>query len=569
MPQRKTFPILPSPCVKTNFKKAALGLLLLGALFLHGCSTPPKPVQKVTPKAVATPLVIQEVAPPTASELEQMAREAIKTQNYVALADLSHQLWQMAEDPEDRRAIVWQTWQAFLRAPAPMLLQLRQPILQEEIPSENEEETPDASLAAEWAQLAWQWKSAQGVYRLSNVENEIALSSDPDFFSTLTPFLKSQLLEPQYRRQVAVFLPLSGKYRPLTEQIRNGLIKNVLTNHPELTLVFYDTQETPNMQELLVQAKEEGADLFIGPLRKANLNQMAQITDPTVSQLIALNQIEAPTTFTQFGFSALSESVQIESQLCQQGYRHLGILSSQSTGNMRLSQTLAYQWRNQLLHHAAFKSYPTRRPNLRHALGSLINETQSQARKANLQWLLQEQLTFLPRTRKDLEAIVLVGNRKRVAVFKPQFKFFDLKLPVYGTSKLTPEKLTKSPAIKDLSQVVFPTIPAALNPTQVDTPLEAFGWDSLTLALSRQLLAPQLCLNDGLTGQLELTEDNQIDHLLSWAVYNKQGRPIPWHPPLKTIQHTLDYFDGYQEPAEKSVKKDDISIPDQTHIASP
>ncbi len=117
---------------------------------------------------------------------------------------------------------------------------------------------------------------------------------------------------------------------------------------------------------------------------------------------------------------------------------------------------------------------------------------------------------------------MLVGNTRRLGVFKPQFKFFELDLPIYGTSKITPAQLDKTPANRDLSDLIFPTMPAALKPTPLNTPFEAFGWDSLTIVMNQDNLAPGVCLNNGMTGRLSIQE-NEIDHDYVWGKYSSAG----------------------------------------------
>lgn len=484
--------------------------LVAGLLLLHGCSTTPKgkpePQTQVPVVGEKTPVQSEY----TVKELKTMVRQAIKAQDYAQLTIWSQQLWQNTHDADEKAAIQYQLWQIFKTLNRDQLTELQ-----------SQASETDNAILLQWVDLAKAWQNNQGLNRLSAVENEIALAENPDFFQPVLMQVKQEATQPPAIQKLAVFLPLSGKYKQISLQIRNGLIKNVLLKHPNITLTFYDTEENNNLVTLYQQAMDDGNDWVIGPLKKQNIQQLNTLNAENIT---ALNQLDQTFTFIQFSLRTPSEPTQIEDKLCQANYRHLGILSSQSTGDLNLGQTLTYLWRQMPLHHAAFNSYPTRHPNLRKALGDLINETESQNRKANLRWLLQEKLTFFPRTRKDLQAIILIGNRERVAVFKPQFKFFDLKLPIYGTSKLTPKNLQHANPTKDLSKVIFPTLPAALNTTPANTVLEAFGWDSVELTLNHTLLAPNLCLNTGLTGALQVDEDKKVDRRLSWATYNHQGK---------------------------------------------
>ncbi|GEM_PF-1214510 len=492
---------------------------------LTGCSSipQPKPASSPTSSPSKTQLNTETIKYSTSPQaLEQSARQALANGDFYQYITLGQQLLNQVSDPNQQASIEYQLWQTLQHIPTETLTEWQI----------SAEEHPDAvSDIQPWLNFITAWHKHQGILRWSALKNEIALTDTPALYQPLQALTKQQVYTSPLH-QIAVLLPLSGKYRLISLQIRNGIIKNMLSHYPDLTLKFYDTADSSDPHALISQAKSEGADWVIGPLLK---NHLQALTNNPPSQLTALNQIDTAQPFLQFSLKTPSEAIQIENKLCQAQYRHIGVLASQAGGDLELGQQLTYFWRQIPLHHTAFNSYPTHRPNLRKALGGLINETQSQSRMANLKWLLQEKLAFIPRTRKDLQAIVLVGNRKRVAVFKPQFKFFNLQLPIYGSSKLTPKQLTHAKPIKDLSQVTFPTFPAALKTSQAQNTLEAFGWDSLTLTLKQHLLAPSLCLNEGLTGKLQIDRDHFVDRQLIWAKYNRKGQAEPIDPlDLKT-----------------------------------
>ena len=488
-------------------------LLLSSLLLLAGCSTTPqKQPPSQTQQTTSPEEPLDQVY--TSQQLEAKRQQALKAQDYAQFAYWSKQLWLYTKDPEKQNHIQIQTWQIFQSLPLEQLNLLEQQLAQQ---------THHDKTLLSWIHLSQAWQSHQGLNRLSALKNEMELIDTPDFFQPILQQAQHSL-RPLEIQKLAIFLPLTGKYQQISQQIRNGLIKNSLLKHPNITLSFYDTEENPDLVALYQQAMADGNDWVIGPLKKQNIRQLQTLN---VENITALNQLDQSLPFIQFSFRTASEAQQIETKLCQTQYRHLGILTSQTPGDLKLAQTLAYRWQQMPLHHATLNSYSTRRPNLRKALGNLINETQSQDRKANLRWLLQKKLHFFPRTRQDLEAIIIIGNRSRVAVFKPQFKFFNLKLPIYGSSKLTPKNLHQAHPIKDLYKVIFPTFPAALHPNPPQTHLEAFGWDSLELTLNAALLAPNLCLNTGLTGTLTLPKNKKADRQLHWAIYTATGHIQP------------------------------------------
>lgn len=497
-------------------------IIISGFLGLSACSTPPKPVP-TQPKPLPTEPKTEQPSIDSQQKrlalLERNARLAKSNQAWGEFIAVSQQLW-LSSDDSNQAAIEYEIWQTLQQLPSDQLATLA-------------EQAPEFSDWVAFTEITqqhpiWQKQRLQDWQEL-NAENPLAI-----YNHHLLPSLLNKLAHHQPIHHIAIMLPFTGQYASISEQIRNGLLKNYFKqlqqNQPPLQLTFYDSSDLTQIQSLYQTAMELGVDWVIGPLRKTAIEQLMPLAPENV---LALNQVDIPSIW-QFNFKSESEAYQITQQLCQRDYQRIGILSSTMDADTRLAQEILFGWRQQGQNQnqtAILKTYPTRNPNLRDALGSLINEKQSQARQNNLRWLFGENLHFTPRLRQDLDAIVLVGNERRLAVFKPQFEFFDLNLPTYGTSKITPSQLAKTPSNPDLSGLIFPTYPAAVSPAQVDTPFEAYGWDSLTLVQSLDRLDSGLCLNQGLMGQLQV-QDRQVDHLFSWARYNARGQVIPLEPPV-------------------------------------
>lgn len=491
-------------------------------LGLSACSTPPKPAPKQPQPLPEAQPPMQPAAESQQSQmatLEHKARLAKNNQAWAEFIQLSQQLWQFS-DADNQAAIEYQVWYTLQQLPAETLTSLA-------------EQTPEL---ADWVTFTkitqqhpvWQKQRLQDWHDFST-ENPQAL-----YNHHLLPALLNKLAHYQPVRHIAVMLPFTGQYASISQQIRDGIIKNYFKQRQqassELELTFYDSSDLTQIQSTYQTAMNQGAEWVLGPLRKAAIEQLTPLAP---SNVLALNQVDLPSVW-QFNFKSESEAYQITQQLCQQNYQRIGILSSTMDADTRLAQEILFGWRQHSQNRsqtAILKTYPTRNPNLRDALGSLINEKQSQARNNNLRWLFGQNLHFTPRLRQDLDAIVLVGNERRLAVFKPQFEFFDLNLPTYGSSKITPSQLAQTPRNPDLAGLIFPTFPAVIHPTGVETPFEAYGWDSLTLVQNLNRLDSGLCLNTGLMGKLKV-QDHQIDHLFSWARYNERGQAIPLKPAI-------------------------------------
>ncbi|MDG4812260.1 penicillin-binding protein activator [Hydrogenovibrio sp. 3SP14C1] len=495
------------------FKQITLIFAVFTVVLLTGCSTTPKQSERLKEIQRGFLDALPKI-PSQLNYLESSIQDAKNDQAWQEYIDLSRDLWQEVDDA-NQLAIEFQVWSTFKNLPQTTLQRLKN----------NADNNADLQ---NWLRLveATQQKA---------IWQKQALRDLREFYPTalyvehLLPELQNKLNQPTPIKNIAVLLPFSGEYANISLQIRNGILKNHFSNQSTTHIRFYDSSDLSELKQTYSTAIHQGAEWVIGPLRKEAIETLAPLKP---ENLLALNQVNDP-NIKQFNFKSDSEAFQITQQLQYHDFKRIGILTSTASSDTNLAQHILYNWNEMENNHAVLKTYPTRRPNLREALGSVINEPESEARKNNLKWLFKETIHFTPRLRQDLDSIILIGSTERLAVFKPQFKFFALNLPTYGSSKLTPAQLKQTPPNKDLSHLIFPTMTAAMKETPLKTPFEAFGWDSLTVVLNQQDLAPGVCLNSGMTGRLSM-QDNIIDHTFIWAQYDRYGyitEAPPYVPP--------------------------------------
>ena len=489
----------------------APGLLIITILGLTSCSAPsPKKVVKPQPDIVLSALPQKSAEQLRIEKLEVAIHQAQLSKNWPEYIKLSEQLWQLA-DADNQLSIEYTIWQTL----------------------SDQFNTPEAiaqlagsrnSKLESWAGLLTAMEQP-GLFKRQALHDLAIFEEDALYQSHLLDAIQWRFKNKQAVKQIGVLLPFKGKYQHISQQIRNGMLKAYMVSNQSVTLKFYDSS---NVDEVLAQyqrAKQDGADLVIGPLTKEAIDQLA---GQNIRDLIALNSSDE-TSFKSFNFRTQTEGIQITQQLKKNEFSRIGILSSEKARDVSTAEALKTQWLMDEKNHAELSVYSLEKLNLRKALGDLINEKQSQARYNNVRWLLGAKLEFFPRTRKDLQAIVLIGSADQVAVFHPQFEFFQLDLPVYATSNLTPKELQNIKVNKDLGDVIFPTIPAVFTPNSLNTELEAFGWDSFILANQLNNLAPNLCLNQGQSGIL-FVDGQEIDKKLIWAQYSANGKLERWQP---------------------------------------
>lgn len=497
-------------------------LIFASLIALSACSDQPvKPIKKAPDLKVSAQviemdakesLLAEELQSFSLAELELQIKLLAEMQDWTTYIQLSNHLWQQS-DNERQAQIEQAVWDQLKYVDSATIESLRQ--------------HKDSGVQA-WARLlsilngpAQQIEeSLQHISALRTASNDrVAI-----YQNHLLPELQQRLSGLAAVKQIAVLLPFQGKYEQVSKQIQTGLLKAFLASDQSTTLKFYDSFQLDQVEAVYQLAKQEGADFVIGPLRKEALEQLVHLADPNI---LALNKIEAA-AFYQFSFKSADEVSQMIALFKQHDYRHIGILTNDGRTELSTANALQQAWQNKPLRSATISIYPDEKPKLRDALASLLNIEASQSRYDTLRWATRQKLAFYPRTRQDFDAIVILDDRNRIAVFKPQFAFFELQVPVYSSTHLSPKILQENRPYLDLEGVKFLTYPATLNPDKLNTLFEAYGWDSFQLVSQMNKMRVGAVLDNGKTGLLSLHRRDFLQKLV-WAQYNKDGliEPMP------------------------------------------
>ena len=545
--------------------KKTMGLSLLSStLLLAACSNPIKsekpksdPVKEVKQEAPAEPKVevfatqVPEVI--EAIDPEETRQEALLNNDWPTYLTLSEDLWKGAL-PEDQAAIEQEIWQNIHYLDAVTLHRLSD--------SDNPSVQGWALLTLMTQQTGWQQQLT-----ILNLQTYFAENS---FNQTLLPQLLAEMPQADPIQKIAVFLPETGKYKAVGQFIKQGIIKSYYKNlglQSSLRLSFYDSADITQISKLYYQAKQDGADFIIGPIQKPALEQLATIDD---SQLLGLNRIDyAP--FAQFNLKNAQSQEQLIAALGAQNFHSLAILGDNSPKQTEQVQAFAQIWQeanpeNRITIH----QYEANSKNFRSALGQLVHETESVDRRNTVRWVTQEKISYFPRLRQDLDVILMLDKANLLAVFNPQLDFYQLDLPVYADSALRAKTLKQTEPNKDLKGIKLLNHPYALNPENLNNIFEAFGWDSLLLALQNQQLRMGGCLTSGKTGILSL-EDNLVQQQLVWTEYDWKGQLRPFQVPVKvpvianTQAYTEDHSDALNNEASDPIFGFTPAGPKQAH----
>ncbi|WP_127470224.1 penicillin-binding protein activator [Thiomicrorhabdus aquaedulcis] len=478
--------------------------LLLGVVILHlsGCASPPVPRDQQDSRAPETisALPLPQSKPVSISQLTGQMKQAQKQKDWPKYIELNTQTWHLAT-PQQQADIEQQMWRVLSSIPPQSVDKLAQ----------NSKEHVMA-----WGVLI---KAMQGDNPKNNLPKVRQQFLNAIYVHNLYGHLMALLTPQKDLDHIAVFLPLEGKFQPISEQIRNGITKAQQASGDNTRIEFYDSSNINQIDSLYRQAKQAGAQRIIGPLTKEAVTKMLTFNDPSI---IALNHIgQAP--FTQFNFKAANEAQQIIEQLNQKGVKRIAILTSDRAAQTKLANEIKQAWLSDAQHHVTLQVYTDNQPKLNDVLGEFIQQADSKNRADTLRNTIGRSVEFFPRTRQDLEAIILLDDASRAASILPMFAYYELKVPVYGGINLAPQNFANPEAHPDLKGVHFLTAPAAINRQNLTSAFEAYGWDAYMVAnhLSKMQLGEQL--NQGQTGWLRL-KNNEVSQRLIWATYNSAGQ---------------------------------------------
>ncbi|MDH5738288.1 MAG: penicillin-binding protein activator, partial [Gammaproteobacteria bacterium] len=174
----------------------------------------------------------------------------------------------------------------------------------------------------------------------------------------------------------------------------------------------------------------------------------------------------------------------------------------------------------------------------------ILGVNKSEQRSARIRRLLGTRLEFIPRRRRDLDFIFLVGNADQAASLKPALSFYYAEnVPVFATSTIH-DNSQKRLSHMDLNNIEFCEMPFKLD---IDDPLhrEITGnWQAsqgnlapfYAMGIDAYHIYPRLKQMQqvsgfklsGATGLLSLNDRNVVTRQLMWAqFYEGNVRHLP------------------------------------------
>ncbi len=347
---------------------------------------------------------------------------------------------------------------------------------------------------------------------------------------------------------IALLLPLSGKFAKAAEAVQDGVLAAYYSRTPKTaqTIQIYDTNNGEDILANYKRAVNDGAQFIIGPLDKARIEKLAENDDVSVPTL-ALNYVEredVPINLFQFGLSPEEEAHQVAERTWLDGHVNAAVLVPIGPWGERVSKAFNTRWKEIGGRVVEQQPYNAARNDYSNPIRMLLNIDESRRRYRSIANLLKQDLKYTPRRRQDIDFIFLAAYPRQARQIRPQLKFYHASdLPVYATShvftgNLNPERdrdmdglmfgdmpwvLTGNTSHRGLRNEIEPYISKAGNRLQR---LYALGIDSYNIiaALSPLKKYPYQRY-DGETGSLSLDARQRLQRQLTWVRF-RSGRPI-------------------------------------------
>ncbi|WP_345337088.1 penicillin-binding protein activator [Ferrimonas pelagia] len=393
-----------------------------------------------------------------------------------------------------------------------------------------------------WLELAWlaQHYAVQPATMLSELARwQRANPSHPAARKLPEDLERALNVQPYRPQQVAVLLPLSGQYASQARAIQDGLLANLLSQDSDRQVQFYDTQAM-TVQQAYQQALEQGAEFVIGPLLKSNLDQLLTVYQHEVP-LLALNQDDSHQRGADLYFFSLdpeAEAEQAAERMRYQGIKQPMVLASNTATGKRLAERFSQQWQS-LTEDPVEIHYFQGNDDMRQSVQQAMHVDQSNARIDEIKRLFGNNTKADFRSRRDIDALYLVTTANEVRLLKP---FVDVNLAVFAdplllyASSRAHGELQNDQHAAELEGLRLSDMPWLLsdNAQQQQAAelwperslslqrLYAMGYDSWSLIdrLAQMQVFTGYRMR-GLSGQLTVDPDGNLERQLDWARYRR------------------------------------------------
>lgn len=365
---------------------------------------------------------------------------------------------------------------------------------------------------------------------------------------------KYHLPDAAENRKIALFLPLSGKSKIFGETIRLGYQDAAKASSPDLQqdINFYDTN-SDSIENLIIRAKQQGAQLIVGPLLKQNVQTLLQSASNI--PVLALNKIEdislSSDSATKICFFALSpedEAKDAAQHIYNEKKKQPLLIIPHNNLGERVAKSFAQQWNI---------AHPTSSP----VYVQYFDSAEELSKKMNsgvgieLEGVplitadVDQNGQVMPKKQVEFDAIYIYASHEELTLIK---SMLEMKSSAGNNSKNTSSVKTSKkniPALYassrsniantttdfryDMDQLQLSDIPLIIKHDEYYSQLPdyikndyslarlyAMGFDAWALSSQFDNLVPYKSKSiDGKTGKLSVANQCDISRKLSWIRY--------------------------------------------------
>ncbi|AZS50557.1 penicillin-binding protein activator [Entomomonas moraniae] len=378
----------------------------------------------------------------------------------------------------------------------------------------------DSGETGGWLELAKAVKTASTVTeQKQNIENWIA--ANPNHPAVINPpaeLLTIKGLTTETYSKIAVLLPQKQKY---AQAIYNGFIAAYYQapNKDKVTIKAYESTDYPTMDAFYAQAQKDGIQLVVGPLDKAQINELSKKSTLPITTL-ALNYTDTntqPPQLFQFGLLPEDEAREAATRAFNDGKRHAIAVVPQGEWGKKVLSAFRSKWEEQ---------------------GGVLEGIEYIDRPVDLDGQMVALTKKLPNLKEANDNMLfMVADPAMARQIRALLTYHDEKdLPVYATSHIY-SGVPSANQDADLNGVLFTDVPWLLsdnNPVQqaivAQWPqaktsfarLYALGADTWSLIprLSELKALPNSRI-EGLSGELSIDSQQRVVRKLPWATFDK------------------------------------------------
>ena len=292
------------------------------------------------------------------------------------------------------------------------------------------------------------------------------------------------------------------------------------------------------------QAVKDGAQLILGPLGREAVESVMRQASIKVPTLMLNHTDEDPGAISkylfEFGLPPEQEARQVAERAYLDGHRMAAVLYPKSPWGERMMAAWQDHWLRLGGVVVASQSYNEADVDYSEPIKNLLNITQSETRKSQIEAIVGQKLQFGARARADIGYIFLATDAKHGRLLKPQLNFYHAaQVPVYSTSHIF-TGIGDAVQDVDLDGIVFGDMPWMLvgdgkilelrqklqrNWPYAHTDLDrlyALGVDGYAILphLSRISVDPSARFS-GVTSGLSLDRAGRLQRQLLWARFTR------------------------------------------------